>query len=97
MQNPKLRIKLSLWKKLVKELKHRGYGERETGAFLLGSKKENTITTFICYNDLDPHAFDSGIIIFQGDGYIPLWEYCSKHDLKVLAGGCEHCAMGQIA
>lgn len=85
MQNPKLKIKLALWKKLIKELKQRGYGERETGAFLLGSKKENAITKFICYNDLDPHAFDSGIIIFQGDGYIPLWEYCSKHNLKVLA------------
>jgi proteasome lid subunit RPN8/RPN11 len=85
MQNAKLKIKLSVWKKLVTELKRRGFGKRETGAFLLGNGTENEITTFICYNDLDPHAFDSGIIIFNGDGYIPLWEYCSKQNLKVLA------------
>jgi len=85
MSNHKLKIKLSLWKKLIKELKLRGNSERETGAFLLGRRKENTITTFICYDNLDPHAFDSGIIIFNGDGYIPLWEYCSQNSLQVLA------------
>lgn len=85
MQTPKLKIKLSLWKKLIKQLRLRGGGRRETGAFLLGKANENSITAFICYNDLDPCAFDSGIIIFNGDGYIPLWEHCSKTGLKVLA------------
>jgi len=83
MQTHELKIRLSLWKKLIKELKHRGCGKSETGAFLLGHANE--IREFICYNDLDPHAFDSGIIIFNGDGYVPLWEYCSKWKLKVLA------------
>lgn len=83
MQTPKLKIKLSVWRNLVKELKRRGYAKRETGAFLLGNGNE--ITEFICYNDLDPHAFDNGIIIFNGDGYIPLWKHCLIHNLKVLA------------
>ena len=85
MSTHKLSIRLSVWKKLIKELKKRGEGKRETGAFLLGKRKANHVTKFICYNDLDPAAFDSGIIIFNGDGYIPLWEYCSKNDLQVLA------------
>lgn len=85
MQNPKLKIQLSIWKKLIKELKQRGYGERETGAILLGKKGENIVSGFICYDDLDPHVFDTGIIIFNGDGYIPLWQYCSTNGVKVLA------------
>jgi hypothetical protein len=85
MQNHKLIIPLGIWKKLIKELKTRGKSKRETGAFLLGNRHENNITGFICYNDLDPGAFDSGIIIFNGDGYIPLWEHCLINNLKVLA------------
>lgn len=85
MQPPKLIIYSALWKQLIKELKTRGKGKRETGAFLLGPKYGNTITEFICYNDLDPHAFDSGIIIFDGDGFIPLWKRCAEQELRVLA------------
>ena len=85
MQNPKLRIQLSVWKKLINALKQRGYGERETGAFLLGKKDGNIVSGFICYDDLDPHVFDTGIIIFNGDGYIPLWQHCSANSVKVLA------------
>lgn len=85
MQTVKLKIPLTLWKKLIRELKKRGRGKRETGAFLLGSKDSNSITEFICYDDLDPHAFDSGIIVFNGDGFIPLWKHCKENGLKVLA------------
>jgi proteasome lid subunit RPN8/RPN11 len=85
MKTIKLQMTLSLWKKLIKELNKRGEGKRETGAFLLGPKSGKLITEFICYNDLDPHAFNSGIIIFNGDGYIPLWKKCSEANLKVLA------------
>lgn len=85
MPKAKRKITLKLWKKLVRELKKRGEGKRETGAFLLGDPAGDTITDFICYNDLDQEAFDSGIIIFNGDGYIQLWQYCAEHKLKVLA------------
>lgn len=85
MQTRKLEVKIATWRRLVKQLKARGFGKRETGAFLLGEKDTGLITDFICYNDLDPHAFDSGIIVFHGDGYIPLWTYCTQKKLKVLA------------
>jgi hypothetical protein len=85
MQDPKLDIQLDTWKKLIRELKKRGENIRETGAFLLGKKKERLVSSFICYNDLDPEAFDTGIIVFDGDGFIPLWQHCSAHELKVLA------------
>lgn len=85
MQKPKVTILFSVWEQLITELKIRGEGIRETGAFLLGRKGETTVSEFMCYNDLDPTAFDSGIIIFNGDGYIPLWEYCLCQNMKVLA------------
>jgi proteasome lid subunit RPN8/RPN11 len=85
MSIPNLIIHRSVWKKLMKTLNRRGGGVRETGAFLLGKKDSKVISSFLCYNDLDPHALDSGIIIFNGDGYIPLWRHCSDHGLKVLA------------
>jgi hypothetical protein len=85
MQTAKLKMPLTLWKNLINELKKRGKGKRETGAFLLGPKEDNTISEFICYDDLDPHAFDSGIIVFDGDGFIPLWKHCTEKGLKVLA------------
>ncbi len=84
LQN-KRQISKILWTQLIKELCLRGEGERETGAFLLGKNDSNIITQFICYNDLDSEAFDSGIIIFKSDGYIPLWKYCNENSLKVLA------------
>ena len=86
-----------LWKKLIKELKARGKGVRESGAFLLGNSLENRVTEFICYDDLDHHALDSGIIVFEGDGYIPLWKICKEKGIQVLADAHTHpgCWTGQ--
>ena len=80
-----LSISETLWKKLIKELKLRGKGIRESGAFLLGNSTERKITEFICYDDLDPHSLDSGIIVFEGDGYLPLCKICREKELQVLA------------
>ncbi|HLZ16816.1 MAG TPA: hypothetical protein VKQ08_07240 [Cyclobacteriaceae bacterium] len=85
MRDPRLKIKRSVWTSLVTELCSLGEGRRETGAFLLGEKGTDTVTQFICYNVLDPGAFDSGIIMLDGDAFIPLWNYCSDHGLRVLA------------
>jgi len=85
MQDPKIIIRRPVWGKLMGELNLRGEGVRETGAFLLGEKTSNTISHFICYDDLDPDVSESGIIIFNGNCFIPLWEYCSDHQMKVLA------------
>ncbi len=82
---PKLEISQTIWTRLIQQLKIRGKGVRETGAFLLGPTDKNIITNFICYNDLDPTAFDSGIIIFNGEGYVPLWNFCRENNLRVWA------------
>ncbi|KIC89905.1 Mov34/MPN/PAD-1 family protein [Flavihumibacter sp. ZG627] len=80
-----LSITKPLWKKLIKELKKRGKGIRESGAFLLGNSLKKEVTEFICYDELDPNSLDTGIIVFDGDGYIPLWKICREKGLQVLA------------
>jgi hypothetical protein len=85
MQDEILTIELSVWNSLVSALRLKGKGKRESGAFLLGPIHGNTITEFICYDDLYSKAFSHGIITFAGVGYLPLWERCAADGLKVLA------------
>ncbi|MFA6087236.1 hypothetical protein [Mucilaginibacter sp.] len=85
MEQQQLNIDFKLWEDLIKELKLRGRGMRESGAFLLGPLSEREITRYICYDDLDPHALDSGIIVFDSKGFTPLWKFCKDNQLKVYA------------
>lgn len=77
----------TLWYRLLGELLQRGEGHRESGAFLLGARQgeRRVVHEFVCYDDLDPHCLDSGIVIFDGSGYGPLWQHCRKTRLEVVA------------
>jgi proteasome lid subunit RPN8/RPN11 len=85
MKNKPLLISIRNWISLIRELRRRGYGERESGAFLLAKQGSNEITKFICYDELDPTALDTGIIVFHGAGFVPLWDYCRKSGMSVVA------------
>ncbi len=80
-----LRIPWMLWWRLIRELRRRGRSRRESGAFLLGRNGSPKVTHFICYDDLDPTALDTGIIVFHGEGFVPLWEFCRTRKMRVLA------------
>lgn len=77
----------SLWRTGLGELRRRTAGEHESGAFLLGLRdgERNTIRRFVYYDDLDPHALESGIVVFDGAGYGPLWQLCRETGLTVVA------------
>lgn len=85
MKTRKLTISIWLWMRLIKQLRKRGHGQRESGAFLLGRNGQSRITHFICYDDLDPMALDTGIVVFHGHGFVPLWEVCRREKMQVLA------------
>jgi proteasome lid subunit RPN8/RPN11 len=85
MPTIKLTIKSPVWHELVHELKERGKGLTESGAFLLGPSDGQEITKFICYDELDPEAYSEGIITFDGGAYVALWDHCRQNNLKVLA------------
>jgi proteasome lid subunit RPN8/RPN11 len=73
------------WRMLIRDLRARGAGQRESGAFLLAPPNGLRIATHICYDDLDPRALDTGIIVFQGSGYTRLWQLCESRQLRVVA------------
>ena len=83
----RIHVPIALWAKMIFQLRKRSAGRRESGAFLLGPESDGGIkvTGFICYDDLDPHAYEQGAIAFHAAGYAALWRYCSKHKLQVVA------------
>jgi len=85
-----IKISALTWYRLMRALRIRGNGVRESGAFLLGRQGTSKITDFICYDALDPHCLDTGIIQFDGSGYVPLWEHCERQSLQVLADTHTH-------
>lgn len=76
-----------LWREGLLELRRRGEGRHESGAFLLGTRagRRRNITRFVYYDDLDQHCLDTGIVVFDGVGYGPLWKLCRDARLEVLA------------
>ncbi len=83
----RLTVTLWLWRRLILELRRRGQGRNESGAFLLAPQDSNAneVTSFVCYDDLDPDAYEDGSIAFHAVGHAALWELCGMRGLRVLA------------
>ncbi len=82
-----VRVPLLGWAQVIFQLRRRGKGVAESGAFLLGPQNSMSgrVTTYVCYDDLDREAYQSGAIAFHAVGHAALWEYCKKNKLQVLA------------
>jgi proteasome lid subunit RPN8/RPN11 len=78
---------LHVWLRLIMALRQRGGFVRESGAFLLGKEEDDRrrITGFALYDDIDPHALDTGIVRLDGSHFGKLWDFCSAKGLMVLA------------
>lgn len=77
-----------VWRRLLVGLRQRGRGcSRESGAFLLGSRREGRarIVDFVLYDDLDPRCLDTGIVRFDGHNFGKLWDICKSRGLTVVA------------
>lgn len=81
-----------LWRVGLTELRRRTEGRHESGAFLLGKcdGDRRTVRRFVYYDDLDPHSLDTGIVVFDGAGYGPLWQLCRESGLTVVADAHTH-------
>jgi hypothetical protein len=82
-----IRLPVWLWAGLIFKLRGKGEGRRESGAFLLGrvGSSPGRITAYLCYDDIDPGAYQGGAIAFHAAGYGALWTYCKEKRLQVLA------------
>ena len=84
---PRLRFDAALWEKLLRKLRERGGGVRESGAFLLGTGNgvERVANRIVLYDDLDPNCLNEGYVHFDGRHYGRLWELCAQASLSVVA------------
>lgn len=85
MKKPAVKIPSLLWIRLLRQLRKRGGGCRESGALLLGKPGSQRVSKFLCYDDLDETALDSGIVMFHAKGFVRLWDICQREKLRVLA------------
>ena len=85
-----------VWRQGISEVARRGEGRHESGAFLLGHRNgsRGNVVQFGYYDDFDPSCLDSGIVVFDGAGYGPLWELCRRTGLSVLADLHTHAGPG---
>lgn len=79
----KLKMTNKFWMDLLVSLKERGESVRESGAFILSDTIE--AKQYLLYDDLSPGCLDTGGIHFVGSGYVRLWDYCLKNNLRVIA------------
>lgn len=82
----RLSCSTALWRAGLGELARRGEGRHESGAFLLGRRagERRQVVRFVYFDDLDPHCLDTGIVVFDGAGYGPLWALCRQTGLRVV-------------
>lgn len=74
------------WRGLIAELDRRGERRHEAGAFLLGAREADlrTVTDVVFYDELDKHAYDSGVCILRAPAFATLWGLCRDRGLTVV-------------
>lgn len=80
---PIFSISIRLWIKLIKGLRKRGEGRRESGGFLLVKSGNSKVVKVVFYDQFDKTVSKSGIIEFKGA--VPFFEFLAKEQLEVLA------------
>lgn len=80
------KIPIWLWASVIFDLRRRGGGVRESGAFLLGRDDTDParITSYVCYDEVDPDAYQRGAIAFHANGCAALWTHCRKKQVQLL-------------
>lgn len=84
---PRLICPPKVWHRGVDELRRRAGGERESGAFLLGTSRGSVkrIEEFLFYDDIDPTCFAHGIVEFDGRKLGAVWQHCRDVRRTVVA------------
>jgi proteasome lid subunit RPN8/RPN11 len=80
------KIPIWLWASVIGDLRRRGGGVRESGAFLLGRDDSDParVNSYICYDEVDPDAYQQGVIAFHANGCAALWQHCRNKKVHLL-------------
>jgi proteasome lid subunit RPN8/RPN11 len=86
-QPPKLVCAPQTWHEGVDELRRRAAGWQESGAFLLGTRRNGVrnVRRFLFYDDVDPTCFARGIVEFDGRKFGTVWQRCRDLKMTVVA------------
>lgn len=81
-----IRVAPRRWRGLITDLDRRGGRRHEAGAFLLGDCAGDlrTVTDVVFYDELDPHAYDSGVCVLRAPSFASLWGICRARGLTVV-------------
>lgn len=81
-----IKLPVWLWANAMRDLRKRGAGTRESGVFLLGplDGPYPRITSYLCYDDVDPDAYQLGAIAFHASGCAALWKHCRERKVRLL-------------
>jgi proteasome lid subunit RPN8/RPN11 len=80
-------MSIPLWWRLLRQLRLRGGGARESGAFLLGRRGDRggTIDRIVYYDEVDALALAKGYVHLSGAAMNRAWEICSRYGVEVIA------------
>jgi proteasome lid subunit RPN8/RPN11 len=86
-RRPELICDGAIWDDGIRQLARRTRGgRRESGAFLLGRRgTPSIIERFVYYEDIDPEALETGIVLIDGRRLGDLWKICREAKLEVVA------------
>lgn len=87
MNSNLLEVSKGTWLDLMADLRQRGGGRRESGAFLLGQVQGNTrhVHSWVPYDDLDPEALTKGYVRLGTAAFTRLWAVCAARQQMVVA------------
>jgi proteasome lid subunit RPN8/RPN11 len=76
-----------IWSALMADLRRRGRGWRESGAFLLGHAKDTVrvVQAWLPYDELDPQSHNYIYVRLESTAFSRLWAICAERKLEVVA------------
>jgi proteasome lid subunit RPN8/RPN11 len=79
-------VPVTLWVRLLLDIRRRGHDVGESGAFIFGRTKVPSLKAvdYVAYDDFDPDVYQNGTIAFHAAGYAALWKFCRERGLEVL-------------
>lgn len=81
-----LEFQPGIWAQLMLDLRKRGGGRRESGAFLLGKVEGDSkvVYAWIPYDELDPASLNYAYIRLSTETFTKLWAECATRGLQVV-------------
>lgn len=84
---PLIEFAPDIWAGLMEDLRVRGRGERESGAFLLAAADADSplVTSWLPYDELAPESMAVAYVRLEPDAFTRLWAFCAEKKVKVVA------------